>query len=82
MKSYRKFNTAILMLTHAAVCADGVLKVRQVKSSQVKSSTVREEKRIRLVDTVSSERVGALEPGHDSEPPCQTLDHDTGSHAH
>jgi hypothetical protein len=77
MKSYRKFNTAILMLTHAAVCADGVLKVRHVKSS-----TVREEKRIRLVDTVSSERVGALEPGHDSEPPCQTLDHDTGSHAH
>jgi hypothetical protein len=77
MKSDRKFNTAILMLTHAAVCADGVLKVRQVKSS-----TVREEKRIRLVDTVSSERVGALEPGHDSEPPCQTLDHDTGSHAH
>ena len=77
MKSYRKFNTAILMLTHAAVCADGVLKVRQVKSS-----TVREEKRIRLVDTVSSERVGALEPGHDSEPPCQTLDHDTGGHAH
>ena len=62
MKSYRKFNTAILMLTHAAVCADGVLKVRQVKSS-----TVREEKRIRLVDTVSSERVGALEPGHDIE---------------